>query len=58
MKGIEEFKQGLGTINEVKNAVTTLSDDLKELRESVRVSGHPLVRDIGASRLYLRSIGI
>ena len=38
MKGIEEFKEGLNTINEVKNVVTTLSGYLKELKESVRVS--------------------
>ena len=36
--GIEEYKEGLITISEVKHAVTTLSDDLKEPKESVTVS--------------------
>ena len=37
-KGIEKFKQGLKTVDLFKNAITSLSDDLKELKESVRVS--------------------
>ena len=38
-KGITELKAGIESIKTVKNTVLTLSDDLKEIKKSVKTTG-------------------